>query len=194
MVTIDTRMKSCKCKLHTGDLLLPLSAFKANARYQDGLDYYCADCRRAADRARYARRKEEIKQRVGDWQKANAGKVNINSAAYRKRNAQKYKQANKAWRNNNPGLVAHLTNKRRAQQSLSTPMWVEEDLIKQLYVECPAGHHVHHIVPLQEDPLVCGLHCYANLVVVPLDKHNQLHASLSALRATYSLPRRSIIT
>lgn len=34
--------------------------------------------------------------------------------------------------------------------------------MNEFYKNCPEGHHVDHEIPLSH-PLVCGLHCLANL-------------------------------
>jgi len=52
--------------------------------------------------------------------------------------------------------------KRKAAKLLRTPIWSEKGEIKELYLNCPDGHHVDHIVPLQ-GKLVSGLHVFTNL-------------------------------
>lgn len=66
----------------------------------------------------------------------------------------------------------------------ATPAWADLDkvleiyrLAQQLSRQTGAPYHVDHIVPLQSD-IVCGLHCEANLQVLPalinLQKHNRV--------------------
>jgi hypothetical protein len=52
--------------------------------------------------------------------------------------------------------------KRRSDKLERTAIWANLDEIKKIYKECPEGHHVDHIIPLQGD-LVCGLHVENNL-------------------------------
>lgn len=56
--------------------------------------------------------------------------------------------------------------KRRALKLRATPAWANEEKIKKIYAECPKGHHVDHIVPLQGRK-VCGLHVEDNLQYLP---------------------------
>ena len=52
--------------------------------------------------------------------------------------------------------------KRKAAKLQRTPSWVKLGLIKEVYITCPEGHHVDHIIPLRGE-LVSGLHIAANL-------------------------------
>ena len=85
--------------------------------------------------------------------------------------------ANKARRDNNPEAekerarvyyINHQedavarTAKRRAIKLCAMPTWANLLAIKEIYNNCPEGHHVDHIVPLQGKN-VCGLHVENNL-------------------------------
>ena len=66
---------------------------------------------------------------------------------------------------------------KRAKKHKATPPWADLDAIKKIYRARPSGHHVDHIIPLNS-PVVCGLHCEANLQYLPalenLSKKNKL--------------------
>jgi hypothetical protein len=51
---------------------------------------------------------------------------------------------------------------RHAAKLQRTPAWANHDKIKEVYENCPEGHEVDHIIPLQGD-LVSGLHVENNL-------------------------------
>lgn len=51
---------------------------------------------------------------------------------------------------------------RRALVIRATPKWADRSKVLDIYRNCPAGYHVDHIVPLNNN-LVCGLHVEHNL-------------------------------
>ena len=67
-------------------------------------------------------------------------------------------------------------NTRDATKQQRTPSWANLLVIKEIYKNCPAGHHVDHIVPLH-GRLVSGLHVENNLQYLTaednLKKHNK---------------------
>lgn len=77
---------------------------------------------------------------------------------------------NKTWQTKNPIAYRlcqnNLQAKRRAAKLQRTPKWADKLKISEIYLECPKGYHVDHIVPLQGD-LVCGLHVDNNLKPIP---------------------------
>jgi hypothetical protein len=87
----------------------------------------------------------------------------------------------KAWKRANPDRALFSTQKRRAQELRAVPAWVNLDAVGAIYAKARAMGggavvHVDHIVPLIS-PIVCGLHCEANLQIVPaadnLKKNNR---------------------
>ena len=70
-----------------------------------------------------------------------------------------------------------LAAKRRAMKLRATPTWANLDDINKIYMSCPKGFHVDHIIPLQHKS-VCGLHIPENLRIVSasynLRKNNKL--------------------
>lgn len=80
--------------------------------------------------------------------------------------SEKYLSKKKEYREVNKNLIRAGNAKRRAALIQATRKYdygdQEELDIISFYEKTPEGYHVDHIVPLQH-PLVCGLHCLANL-------------------------------
>ena len=68
----------------------------------------------------------------------------------------------KNFRNKHSGFSAAHCSKRRARTKRAMPGWVDFGEVKRIYLECPKGMVVDHIIPLKND-IVCGLHVPWNL-------------------------------
>ena len=66
------------------------------------------------------------------------------------------------WQKENPGLINANNAKYRAYKLQRTAAWANLELIKQIYLECPEGYHVDHIIALLAE-LISGLHIETNL-------------------------------
>jgi len=117
--------------------------------------------------------REEILLYNKEFYKANKEKVQAKNRAYREANREKVYAKNREWKKNNPenqkryrknnrGIFTAIQAKRRARILKATPSWVNLEAIKNIYVCCPKGYHVDHIVPLQGKN-VCGFHVENNL-------------------------------
>lgn len=79
----------------------------------------------------------------------------------------------RAWLTAHPEVKRAKKAKRRAAKLQATPMWADPVKIREWYFAATVAErdtgfawHVDHIVPLN-NPLVCGLHCEANLQLLP---------------------------
>lgn len=121
--------------------------FSPNRSCRDGLNAFCKAC--MAGRRRESRRADPEKSR---------------------------EQGRKAARANRPAC-AERNRRYEAQKLRAEPKWSDRAGMRRVY-EAAANlssstgmtYHVDHIVPLNSD-LVCGLHCLANLQILP-DREN----------------------
>jgi hypothetical protein len=81
---------------------------------------------------------------------------------YYKSNKDKVKKTQSLYKKNNRGKYRFYSASRRALEAMATPCWSDLDQIKEIYLNCPEGHQVDHIIPLK-GKLVCGLHVPENL-------------------------------
>lgn len=82
------------------------------------------------------------------------------------------------WEARNPEkrlAISKNNNKlRKARTKLQCPKWADRDKIREIYLNCPKGHHVDHIVPLR-GKLVSGLHVAENLQYLTAYENNRKH-------------------
>ena len=125
---------------------------------------------------------EKVRQKSKKWKAANPEKVRANGRKWARNNTNKTSASCAKWRADNPGKNLAKSARYKASKLQATPSWSETKLINDLYEKAAAIRasgtdvHVDHIIPLRH-PLVCGLHCYANLQILSaeenLKKHNK---------------------
>ena len=148
---MDSSMKRCgTCKSYKDE-----SEFGKNKRMSDGLSRQCKTCHCKQAKVYRDKNKAKIHAYKKKWQECNKDKV----SAHRRK-----------WLENNRGV--HLANKARyrAAKINATPIWADNEKIKDIYDNCPRGHHVDHIIPLRNQ-YVCGLHCEDNLQILTAEEN-----------------------
>jgi len=173
--------------------LLPASAYGVVLSAKDGLKPYCKPCESKRHNAWVDSSEERIEKRRRDskqWRKANPEQfkttqrawmernwdrvleyTNANTRRYRELYPERYVEARK--RLTASGKGAAYKRKRDAAKLAATPPWLDlEDLFplyelaQQLSADSGEPWEVDHVDPLQAE-LVCGLHCFENLQVLP---------------------------
>lgn len=81
-------------------------------------------------------------------------------------NRKKSLETNRLWRKNNLQYDAFRSATYRATKKNATPKWADLNKIKQIYLDCPIGYHVDHIIPLRGIG-ASGLHIETNLQYLP---------------------------
>lgn len=87
---------------------------------------------------------------------------NTKSQSYRLKDPEGARLRGISHYNRNKRVYLYKNAHRRAIKYMATVSWANLDNIKSIYLNCPEGMHVDHIIPLQ-GKLVSGLHVEHNL-------------------------------
>ena len=141
-------MKFCgKCKTEK-----PFTDFSRNKARKDGYCNQCKECTSKRWNSYYTLNKDAVLERSREYYTANR--------------ESRLPQLREYQKNNKPAYAASCA-KRKAAKLLATPFWSETEKIAVVYDKASTlGCEVDHVVPLQH-PLVCGLHVWHNLQVLP---------------------------
>lgn len=169
----------------------PLDCFYYHAK-RGKYEARCKECFKAKVRTYADANREAVREgnRVAGarFREANRENERERLREYARANSELYAARSRTWRETRPHLNAAKEARRRASKSQATPPWADSKAINAIYEEAvrlsnESGElmHVDHIVPLKGRN-VCGLHCEANLRVVPavenLRKSNSLIEAL----------------
>lgn len=97
---------------------------------------------------------------------ANPEKQKEYSKRYSATHRDKVKEACSKWRRENLAYDAFRARTYRSRKQNQIPSWADLVKIKDIYLSCPKGFHVDHIIPLK-GKLVSGLHVENNLQYLP---------------------------
>jgi hypothetical protein len=121
---------------------------------------------RACDKAWRDANPEKNRAKLKAWREANPEKCQGYVLAWQKANPEKYRDLRRNWERANREKCRARCAKRRADRIKATPAWADLKKIEEIYKDCPPGHHIDHIFPLNS-PIMCGLHVESNLQYLP---------------------------
>jgi len=117
------------------------------------------DKRKLIQQNYYANGGKEKKQ---EWANNNKDKRKNSWVKYAKNNPSLVKETASRYVKLHKKIILHKTRLRQFSLIKATPKWANIEKIKFIYMNCPKGMHVDHIIPIN-NRLVCGLHVETNL-------------------------------
>jgi len=162
-------MKTCTvCKTQK-----ELTCFSPQAKGKFGVTSICKSCTSERGKKWHEANRERSLTNKAAYNAANADKQSEYAKAWRKKNSVRVKAMAAIWTANNIVKKRASTAKRRATLLRAIPAWARLDDIERFYTlaarlteQTGIKATVDHVVPLQSR-LVCGLHCAANLTILP---------------------------
>jgi hypothetical protein len=151
----------------------PTDQFRADPRYRDGYASWCSECHRVRNSSWAKENRARLSAKSAVWRAANPDKTQEIDRKHKRGNKAVLAAKHAAWAKVNRDKRRATDAKRKAAKLRATPPWADHQKIQAIYrraleIERQTGErmHVDHAIPLQH-PLVCGLHCEANLQILP---------------------------
>lgn len=155
------------------NLVKSADAFRRDSRYKDGLGSWCAECHRRRNSSWAKENRSRLTNKASVWRADNPEKWRETYLKSGRKHRDKRAAEHASWVSRNRDKRRATDAKRKAAKLLATPRWANAEKIAAIYrraveIQDETGErmHVDHIVPLQHE-LVCGLHCEANLQILP---------------------------
>jgi len=105
-------------------------------------------------------------EKARQWQIDNPERVREATKRWKDANRESIRETERRYIASNRGKVRAKNARRRAGVARATPEWADVELMEFIYSECPPGHHVDHVYPLNGKNS-CGLHVPWNLQYLP---------------------------
>lgn len=100
------------------------------------------------------------------WADENKDQHKVGIRNWQIKNKEKCLEATRQWRKRNLQYDAFRARTYRARKMNQCPSWADLEKIKEIYLNCPKGYHVDHIIPLKGTK-ASGLHIETNLQYLP---------------------------
>lgn len=137
----------------------------------------CKDCAAARKKIYYKTNRETILTKNKAYYKVyyyvNYDYIAARTKTYNQSNREVVASQKRAYKQANQDKINASAAHRRATKLQATPLWADTKAVMDFYIAAQMfrlytgdDYHVDHIVPLKSD-LVCGLHCEANLQLLP---------------------------
>jgi hypothetical protein len=153
-----------------------IDSFAKDASKKDKFRCQCKTCHSLNRAQHYTDNKESILKRNKEYRQLHKEELRKSRQRYIKENPEKIATLNSKYikrdQQRNPAKYAAKEARRRFAVRQAIPSWIDNDAVdgmyelSMLFKNVGLDTHVDHIIPLRSN-LVCGLHCEANLQLLP---------------------------
>lgn len=151
-----------------------VTEYSKHSGQKSGLRPDCKECYKLTRRKHYEINKNVILNKNKEWLLNNPDKKNQYISTYISGTRKEYL---KSKREHLLPINRFYSAKHRFIKNRNTPLWANEFVIKQIYLDCHLisemtgiKHHVDHIIPLKGKK-VSGLHVENNLRIIPASEN-----------------------
>lgn len=167
--------KLCRSKTCYQTNPQPISNFVKDVRYKNGFQNRCKFCQKQYDNERFIKNRSKILQQSQEYYAANIEEARAKRALWREANKIYISEYGKLYRQENKGKELAKARRYQLAKKHRIPGWLTEEQrleMVRIYENCPKGHEVDHIIPLQGKN-VSGLHVPENLQYLPTQENRR---------------------
>lgn len=156
----------------------PHSEFRPDPRYRDGFASWCRECHRVRNSSWAKENRERLSAKSAARREADREGAREINRRFKRRHKERLAVQHADWARRNRDKRNASAARHRAAKLRAIPKWADLGAIAAIYKTAAAlgsDFNVDHIIPLQ-GATVCGLHCEANLRIIPARLNEAKHA------------------
>lgn len=110
----------------------------------------------------YRKNKSKVRRKYLLWAINNKHRIRVIQKRYRLKHPDRLKLTRKKWAKTHRNYIRATRKAYAHRVKMQQPRWVNKEALRSIYLNCPKGYHVDHIIPLKGKN-VSGLHVPWNL-------------------------------
>lgn len=144
--------------------------FFKDKSHKDGLTSQCKICKHIGNEKTRLKNREQDLKRKREYYKKHKQYFYELSREWIAQNPEQNREYKRKWKYNNRTLTNEWDRK-RYQKEIKARAWADLELLEFIYIKCPIGYEVDHIIPLNNKKM-SGLNIPENLQYLPIEENN----------------------